>query len=229
MIAVVGFTAIAVDTGYTYHVKAQLQRTADAAAMAAASQLASTTNLTVSDILAIAQPYAQKNLCGNVYPQITASDVVLGRNVVDGNGKPCFQAGVQPYDSIKISVRLTANSPNGAIPLFFGGVLGKSSTELIASACATLIPRDVAIVIDLSRSMDYDSQFRHESTGININEVWQDLGSRTYGKMTVFHTNASSMPTYSSSTTNSNIIKTLGLNTATYPYTPEVVGIISRP
>lgn len=214
---ILGFSALAVDVGYTYHVKAQLQRTADAAAMAAASQMGGTTDPSHADALRLAQEYAAKNKIGDKTPLISESDVVMGRAVPDGD-KWEFVEGATPYDSVKVSVKLTKGSPNGAVPLFFGSALGQPDVELAASAIAMLVPRDIAIVVDLSRSMNYDSQLRHEpTTTINIQKVWQDLGSRTYGTMSVFTSSKTGM-TYNSGSSASTMVTTLHLNTVTYPY-----------
>lgn len=221
LVVLLAFLALAVDFGYIYHVKAQLQRTADAAAMAAASQIASYgIDGDADDIFDIAAVYAAMNkVAADLSPQLSEDDVVLGKAVDDGSGRYIFYPGLEPYDAVKVTVRLTSNSPNGPLPLFFGGILGKSYTELSASATAMLVPRDIAVVIDLSNSMSYDSQLRNEDRpDMNIYEVWQDLGSPTFGNMTVFHNSASEMPHYSSKYSTNKIKKLLGLNGVPYPY-----------
>jgi Flp pilus assembly protein TadG len=213
-----GFAALAVDMGYTYSVRAQLQRTVDSAAMAAASQLAKTGTNEEYDIYAEALKFSQKNKIGNMSPTLTQSDIVLGKTIQGSDGKFTFDPNQTPADSVKVTVRLTKDSPNGAIDLFFGRILGVEEVEMSASAVATLVPRDVAIVIDLSRSMDYDSQLRYESTtSINIKEVWEDLGSPQFGNMKVFTDSKSGMSNYTDSNY-STIIQKLGLTNVPYPY-----------
>ncbi len=216
-VVMIGFVALAVDVGYTYHVKTQLQRTADAAAMAAASQLADEdqSHQAVYDLAAV---YAAMNKTGGISPELTDADVVLGRAVLEDDGKYTFAEGEEPPDAVKVTVRLTDNSPNGPLGLFFGQALGKGTVNLSASAVAILVPRDIAIVIDLSNSMSYDSQLKHEdSTDINIEEVWEDLGSPTFGNMTVFHNSYSEMPYYRYQS-RSEIKTLLGLDGVPYPY-----------
>jgi hypothetical protein len=65
--------------------------------------------------------------------------------------------------------------------------------------------------------MSYDSQLRHEATGINIKEVWEDLGSPTFGNMKTFHSSKSGMPNYQGITAN-KIKQLLGLTNVPYPY-----------
>ncbi len=218
-VVMLAFATLAIDIGYTYHVKAQLQRTADAAAMAAASQVADCTENDFESVLNLAAIYASMNkVATGISPQLSEADIVLGKAIPDGNGRYIFHPDEEPHDAVKVTVRLTTDSPNGPLPLFFGGAFGKPTTELSASAVAMLIPRDIAVVIDLSNSMSYDSQLRHETiTDINIREVWEDLGSPTYGNMTVFHNSRSEMP-YWPSKSISKILEDLGLNDVPYPY-----------
>ena len=130
--ALVGFTALAVDVGYTYAVRGELQRTADAAAMAAASQLARVDG----DPFAVATQYSLLNAAGGVDIQLSGSDVEFGRAVLNADGKYTFEVGGEPVDSVRVTVRRTADSPNGALSLFFGPALGVSETNLAASATA---------------------------------------------------------------------------------------------
>jgi Mg-chelatase subunit ChlD len=217
MTVTAGFAALAVDVGYTYSVRAQLQRTADASAMAAASQLMTGD---MDKIYAEALKYAQKNKIGNLSPTLAASDVVLGKSTLESSGKTTFSEGETPYDTVKVSVRLTKDSPNGATQLFFGRILGVEEVEMAASAVATLVPRDIVVVIDLSNSMSYDSQLRHETTTeINIKQVWEGLGSPTFGNMKTFHSSASAMPYYARKSYSATQVKNLlGLNSVPYPY-----------
>jgi hypothetical protein len=212
-----GFAAFSVDMGYTYLAQTELQCSADAAAMAAASQLSNIDDSSNATILAVAKEYAGKNKVVGISPTLDESDIVFGHATMESDGKTTFEEGVQPYDAVKVTVRMTNDSPNGSIKLFFAKILGVEDVELKASAIAMLVPRDIAIVIDLSRSMNYDSQLRHESTGINIQEVWQDLGSPTFGKMTTFTSGTSGM-IYNTSSDVTKVIQALGLSSVPYPY-----------
>ncbi len=217
LVAMIGFVALAVDVGYTYHTKDQLQRTADAAAMAAASKLAISENPSQT-ALELATTYTQKNQAGGMTLALSPNDIVLGRAVEGDNGKYVFEEDSSPFDAVKVTVRLTNDSPNGSLGLFFGGALGVSKVDVSASAIAMLVPRDIAVIIDLSNSMSYDSQLRYEyRTDINIADVWHDLGSPTYGKMTTFHNSYSEMPYWRYKSTN-QVLKDLGLNGVPYPY-----------
>ncbi len=76
-------------------------------------------------------------------------------------------------------------------------------------------PRDIALVIDLSGSMTYDSSIlREKYTAINIKDIWTAMGAPTYGNMTDFDTLVYLSPGLS---TNS-ILKKLGLKNEPYPF-----------
>jgi hypothetical protein len=212
-----GFAAFSVDMGYTYLAQTELQCSADAAAMAAASQLANADDSSSETTLSIARIYAGKNKVAGVSPTLEESDIVLGHATIDSNNEATFEEGATPSDAVKVTVRMTKDSPNGSIKLFFAKILGVNEVELKASAIAMLVPRDIAIVIDLSRSMNYDSQLRHESSGINIREVWEDLGSPTFGKMTTFTDGISGM-IYNTTSDTTKVIQALGLSSVAYPY-----------
>jgi uncharacterized protein YegL len=81
-------------------------------------------------------------------------------------------------DAVRISVKRSAGSVNGATPLFFAGIFGKHTANVQASATAGLTgARDIAVVIDLSASMKYDSELRfYKSTPqINMRDIWASL------------------------------------------------------
>ena len=214
-----GFAALAVDMGYLHATRAELQRTADAAAMAAAAKLAGGEGDLETQVFLAAREFSLKNKAAGVAIDIAPSDIVTGRSVLGENGRYVFEEGVEPPDAVKVRVRMASDSPNGPVSLFFGPLMGVNTANIGASATAMLVPRDIVIVMDLSNSMSYDSQLKHESeTEINIRQVWEDLGSPTFGKMTAFHSSASQMPYYSSSLYTSKIKSYLGLTNVPYPY-----------
>jgi hypothetical protein len=77
------------------------------------------------------------------------------------------------------------------LELFFAPIIGEESVALEASAIAFVEARDLVVVLDYSSSMNYDSQFRADSITklgqaaieANLQQIWEDLGSPTYGNM----------------------------------------------
>ncbi|MBN1343994.1 MAG: VWA domain-containing protein [Phycisphaerae bacterium] len=175
MTTMLGFAALSVDIGYLYMVKAELQVSADAAALAAAGQLATIEDSRFELARQMAVDYAAKNLVANqtmyLDPEV---DVVFGQAVLDTqSNRYVFAAGVQPIDAVRVRVRKTSDSPNGAVALFFANIFGRSEKDMFAEATAILVPRDIAIVADLSASHTDDSELcRINDTTVNLYDVW---------------------------------------------------------
>jgi hypothetical protein len=183
----VGLAAITVDTGLMFASKQELQNAADAAALAAASQLGGTENATDAALAEAATFAAANNIQGDP-GQMLSTDLVLGHAVLNVNtGKYDFLPEQMPRDAVKITLRRDDQVIAGPISLVFGRLLGVDEALMTASAVAMVVPRDMALVVDLSGSMNDDSELRHykqypsESGGtrpgvqINLKDVWSSL------------------------------------------------------
>lgn len=159
LVVLLGFTALTVDIGHIYNVRAELQNAADAAAMAGVQMLPDE-NLAEKT----AQNYANMNHTkhGAV---VGDADVQLGNWDWDGL---TFTAGGTPTNAVHVYTHRSQKNGN-PVSLFFAPVFGKSSTEVSASATASLGRAsrwDVVIVqdvtgsfvdqIDLARAADQD-------------------------------------------------------------------------
>ncbi len=180
MVVLLGFAVLTVDVGALYNNKADLQRTADAAALAAAARLVDYSDgedpVTVARETAL--DYTVRNpVFGNNVSIDTGSDVVFGRATYSNStGQYTFTETEVAPDAVRVRVRKTADSENGAVTLFFARIFGHESTNMSAEALAAAMPRDIAVVADLSASHTDDSEFRnYQLTNINMFEVWDDL------------------------------------------------------
>ena len=181
----VGVAALAVDTGLMFSARQELQSAADAAALAAASQLGG-----IGDVqaraTAEARRYANANRVMGEDSDLIDADVVFGHASLNGS-KYQFQENVEPNDAVRVTVRRDQTAQDGPVSLLFAKVFGKTGANISASATAMLVPRDISIVIDLSASMNDDSELRHhkrfasEKSGyingvqINLAAVWAAL------------------------------------------------------
>jgi Flp pilus assembly protein TadG/uncharacterized protein YegL len=174
----IAFAALSVDVGMMYNAKADLQRAADAAAMAAASRL---TALEQGSPIALAQQAAKQTAAANPIisqsPTITNSDIVFGRANIDLTTlQVTFTPTTVVPNAVRVTVRKEQGSPNGPLALYFARIFGRHFTDVRASATAAVSPRDIALVSDISGSLVFDSTFRRwETTHINIFEVWDAL------------------------------------------------------
>ena len=149
--ALLGFGALAVDGVYLMEVRAELQNTADATA------LASTSGLTVDQKEAgqRAASYAALN------PVIGASVDLAKQEVTNGqwNGQTnTFVPAVKSANSSRVILRLTSTSTPTAPALFFGPVLGQQRGSVTATSTAALSNRNIMITLDRSGSMDDDTK-----------------------------------------------------------------------
>ena len=165
----VGVAALAVDTGLMYASKAELQNAADSAALAAVSRLVLETNA-LALATAEAATYAQLHKVAGDYTELIEADVVPGHAVLVTGDRFDFQANQTPYDAIRVTLRRDQTAADGPVSLLFGKLLGVEEAQIRASATAMLSPRDIAVSIDLSRSMNDDTELRHYTNYTSEND-----------------------------------------------------------
>jgi Flp pilus assembly protein TadG len=184
-VVMLGMIAFAVDIGYLAAARTQLQAAADSAALAAAA----CTNLPRDDMVAIAQQFASANPVAGAHAQLNANNVEYG--IWDVNTRT-FAPSSQMCTAVRVTVRPNANQ--GQTSLFFGRIFGLTSVSQQASAVATCNPRDIAFVVDLSGTMNNDTD-PGNTTSLNsqyaaqgyptigtdlIQQVYNDFGFGTY-------------------------------------------------
>jgi len=148
--AILGLVALAVDVGYMCLARSQAQNAADAAAIAAAAKLASGTEESTQE----AQRFAGYNWVAGKYVAPESVGVEYG---TWDQATRTFTASVIPGNAVRVTVQRDAQH-DGSVPLFFGRVLGRQWFTISASAIAMTNPRDIAFVIDLSGSMNNDTE-----------------------------------------------------------------------
>lgn len=175
LVIMLAFVAFAVDIGYLGMVRTQLQSAADAAALAAAGS----SGQSEADMVRTAQEFANANVAAGRRIQLNAADVELGSwdaGTCTFIPMPSGQVGT----AVRVTVRTDAAS-GGETNLFFGRLFGSSSKAQEATAVATVNPRDIAFVVDLSGSMNYDTNpgMSSANSGL-IQNVYDDFGFGTY-------------------------------------------------
>ena len=61
-----------------------------------------------------------------------------------------FTATTNYPDAVRVRVKLTDDSTNGPLGLYFARFFGYNTAEISAEAIAMMVPRDIAIIADLS-------------------------------------------------------------------------------
>lgn len=152
-IVMVGMVAFSVDVGYLLSVREELQRTADATALAAVwdygKRLTDGQNITQSELGARdnAELYARSNGVGSVEPQLGKNvensadgDMVFG--FIQDFYNPTMTTGTatesNPYNAVRVLVRKD-ETLNGQAQMFFGRVFGLTGAGLHAEATAALV------------------------------------------------------------------------------------------
>ncbi len=181
----IGVAALAVDTGMMFSARQELQSAADAAALAAAAKLGSSGDARALATLE-AESIANANRVMGSDADLLEADVVFGHAVLVAE-KYDFYPNSQPYDAVRVKVRRDQTVQDGPVSLLFAKSFGKGTANVSASAVAMIVPRDISLVIDLSGSMNDDSELRHysrfesEKSGfidgvqINLHQIWKHL------------------------------------------------------
>lgn len=137
MVAFCAFLGLAVDIGYMYVAKGQLQNAADSAALAGASRLPDQ-----ADARDKAKTFAEIN---PVVPgpdtkvKVSPGDITLGNWDSARSSTPTdlrFQADTPPINAVKVEARRTDGSIGGPINLFFSGVVDPRWAQMGVSATA---------------------------------------------------------------------------------------------
>jgi Mg-chelatase subunit ChlD len=205
--------ALVVDGALLFSSHADLQAAADAAALAGASGLVHGPDTAK----ARATEFAGKNVAGGEFVSVNAGDVIVGDWDPDTRTfTPSSGSDEWGSDAVSVTARLSEANGN-PLRLAFAQMFGPGDAEVAATSIAMYRPRDIVLVLDLSGSMNYDSQIRHipylgqDAVEANLYQIWQELGSNTYGTMG-FETR------YISSDNDDYVRNMLGLYGVPYPY-----------
>jgi Flp pilus assembly protein TadG len=206
LVFLLGMIAFAVDLGFIANTRTELQSAVDSAAYAGAGALISGTNAAT----AAAQSFYTQNKAGG--GSLAAATLGLEFGNWSTTSRTFTATSSQP-NAIRASANITDK------PLFFANVFGKSKFNMSAKAVATYMPRDIVIVLDYSRSMCFDSSLDNlgllgqSTVEANMQKIWQDLGSPTYGTL-----GWTPVQYGSSNQATSKAIKKFQLTNVAYPY-----------
>lgn len=207
LVLTVGFVAFSVDIGMISLTRAKMQSACDAAALAGAMEIthavetapANETNITGYAKTAAAAKAAQVAQLNGYYVN-PSTDVVFGSrtfNPANGTFTTNWSIGASdPTNVLKVTCRKENSDltkPDAKLRLLFAGIFGSSSTSLRTEATAYVEARDIVVVHDFSRSMNFDSYFSDEYDNgqvlsdaqllANLQLVYEDLQPMNLGNM----------------------------------------------
>lgn len=131
LVVILGIAALAIDVGQQHALRAQLQATADAAALAAAAELPNE-----KKALKRAEEYVELNM-----PEAKNGRVLREEDVIFGMWQEetrQFIAGGKSPNAVQISVRRSSENGNAA-PTFFMHIFGRDHADLSAEAMAGVV------------------------------------------------------------------------------------------
>jgi len=170
LLTLISLFALVADLGHIFVTKAQLQNTADAAALASVVEIPAG-ELTV-------QQKAQE--FGNAHWAGGAQIVINNQNIETGSfdfQAGTFASGATPVNAVRVEAQRVQGSGPGALQLFFAPLFGKDTSNVRARSLAVLDPHVVGVqsknrlipysVIDFVVDEDGDGLFDIGST-VNI-------------------------------------------------------------
>jgi len=147
MIVMFGVMGFAIDLGYFNVSRTQLQRAADASAIAAVWELIdndapagyANSSQTETNARGIAAEYAAYNSVLNRIANLAEEDIQVGYLADPSDPSAEMDtSGLMPHNAVRVVVRRTAEQ-NGDVPLFFAPLLGIDSLSTMTEATAALI------------------------------------------------------------------------------------------
>lgn len=170
---VMAFTSMIFDYGRVQLVKMQLQRTADAAARAAVSQISTSITATQNEAVAIGSANSADAYPVTIDPN---NDVVFGTwNTSSRTFTTLTGAARSNANAIQITCQRTA-ARGTAVPLYFTALLGRTSCDVTATATAYITPASS------SSGPGFVGLSSFNSSSINTDSYNATLGS--YGSQT---------------------------------------------
>ena len=181
MIVFCGFAAFAIDLGFIALTAAQLQNTADAAALAAVLELKdadpnSTRDQIRQNAVDEAIYAASLNKAGGRNVELYADDVIFGNRHFDaaangfttdweGGYDPTTgdvlpgDVGDNPLNAIQVDIRYDQQAgERRRLDLWFARLIGSDTAAVNGFSRSHLTPSDLVFVIDISNSMNNDSE-----------------------------------------------------------------------
>jgi hypothetical protein len=182
LVMMFAFVAFSVDVGYMTMTKAQLQNAADAAAMAGVRELSNSD----AAVRTVAKAIALENSAAGAPVDLVDADIEIGQF---NFATKVFTAGGTGANAVKVTTRIVDQ------PLFFAPIIQNDDFDMAAESIAMLNPRDIMFVVDLSGSMNDDTEPCWATQTINdkfgplgypgvanplIQDLYTDFGFGTY-------------------------------------------------
>jgi Flp pilus assembly protein TadG len=180
MVMIIGFIALSIDIGTISLTQSRMQTAVDAASLAAAQEVtqavaeAGENGESGGDAATAAAEAARTKAVeiaalNGIYLD-PDRDVMFGNRAFDDvSDSWSITWGQTPYNAVRVVAHrdgADTSQPDGRLPLAFAWVFGRHSQDLLVQATSYVKPREIALVLDYSGSMNDDSTFvAHSSLG----------------------------------------------------------------
>ncbi|MEE3329852.1 MAG: TadE/TadG family type IV pilus assembly protein [Myxococcota bacterium] len=202
MLAILGLAGFAIDVGYAYNVKGQLQHIADSASLAAIGELTSVivaldpddrpthtlSSSEIQDITAAAQSVTGLHEAGNIQISLDSSDIEIGQWDFSANtlGLTATAPG-----AVRVTARRTT-ATNGPVATFFASVVGVDDISVSATATAALTAIN-AVEAGMDMPPIAISKHRYTTTACNQSiDLYETSNSNTCAGWHVFNEGSNS-------------------------------------
>lgn len=175
MVPLIGMLAFSIDIGYLLKKRAELQRAADSAALAAVRDLIPDPygNQNLDLVRQRVRQYASTNITDVSGFTVLDSDITIGRYDPETiyTNVTILDDGI--FDTVRVTLRRdgSANSP---VPLLFGGIFGVLDSEV--SATATAVLQKASIVRPGAGVLPFSIP-RNEWNATEEGEIWSIYGN----------------------------------------------------
>ncbi len=179
LVVIIGMMAFALDIGHIVLVRTQLQVAADAAAIGAASKLGGP----YEDVYDIAKKVAEQHQVASKKVGLPQEDVEIG--IWDARTRTFTSSKDNVGNAVRVTTYRDA-AHGGEVPLFFARIFKLLSYKMSASAVAMASPRDIAFVVDLSGSMNDDTESCWATEAVNdefASEGYSTVGNELMEKV----------------------------------------------
>jgi Mg-chelatase subunit ChlD len=181
MVMLVALLALALDLGFMYNVRTDMQCAADAGALAGAGELPNGQQAAQT----AARDFVVRNATMN--SSVAASDIATTVEIGNWDSPSrSFSINQAPLNAVRV-----VGQRNNA-PLFFANAFNRSKFDMQASAVATYQPRDIMLVLDYSGSMNNFNKIGalKDAVAVFINVLQQQQSDDRVG-LSVYSTNGS--------------------------------------
>jgi Ca-activated chloride channel homolog len=154
IVVLVAMTMFAVDVAFIQLTRTELRAASDAAVKAGVEAMGRNQDADAG-IKAAIEIAAMNSVAGRPL-QLAPGDIEIGSSEKQKDGSWTFLEGKEPFTAMRVNARMSDDNANGAVNLFFAGVLGQGTYEPSRTSTAANFDQDFCLVIDRSHSMTYD-------------------------------------------------------------------------